>query len=216
MNALFRVLIALLTPLIFLSCGTPPSLNESAISDCRAIFKVRADSFRSAAYLIDLRVNNAGKKYSVMTELVFSGDSIGLYGRGYLGRGAFKGYIIRDTIVLYFASENEYYSTTLTRLDLSGDCARGGEAMLFALSLLSGWTDPAMDRDSLRVVGNWASYKMGRFTGTLLLTRQGYPRSEVLTDNSCHDSINISYGLFESDFPFYQTLEFVAYSLQVG
>jgi hypothetical protein len=208
MKALSSAIILLPAFILCLSCGAPPPLTESALADYRAVAKARSDSLRSAAYLIDLRVNNAGEKFSVMTELVFSGDSVGLYGRGYLGRGAFKGNIIGDTVRLYFAAEDEYFMTTLTHLDSAGDCARGGEALLSALSFLSGRKSGRVGRDSLQIAGSWATYRAGRFSGRLRLNKQGVPRSEVLVDALCHDSMTITYGLFNDKFPYYQPFEF--------
>ena len=74
---------------------------------------MRARQFQSAAYLIDLRINDNGRKFSVSTELYFSGDSIGFYGRGYLGKGAFKGNVINDIVTVYFKSRNEYFTAPL-------------------------------------------------------------------------------------------------------
>jgi hypothetical protein len=77
---------------------------------------------RGDAYLFDIKINRDGKKNSVRLEVFHSGDSLGIFARGYLGKGVLKGLILPDSAVMYFPGQDEFYSGSL--IDLIGDdCA---------------------------------------------------------------------------------------------
>ncbi len=194
-----------LTLLVFSSCTIlPPIEEEQGQIDYFRLTRMRARQFQSAAYLVDLRINDNGKKFSVATELYFSGDSVGFYGRSYLGKGAFKGNVINDMVTIYFKSRNEYFSAPLAEIQMGADCARPGEVLLYVFSLLSCKKSESLTDNIAVPVGREISYMDGRFDRTVRLKKKIYPLKEKLIDPICGDSIVIKYGSFNRRFPFYK------------
>ena len=195
----------ILVTAVVIGCAPTPPLDEAAVSAYRQVKHARAEQLHSAAYLIDVRINDQGNKYSVTTELYVAGDSVGFYGRGYLGRGAFKGRIIDDTATIYFEREQEYFSAGADQLRSDADCARPGEVVLYLMSLLSGRDDASSEKKVNRS-GRRLADSLGRFLRTVELTGDKYqlPKSEMLVDSTCRDSITISYDSRGSSFPYYQ------------
>jgi hypothetical protein len=197
-----RVLFICGVAIIVASCAPPPPPV-----DYEAIRRQRADVFQSAAYLIDLRVDDHGRKFSVTTEVYFSGDSVGFYGRGYLGKGAFRGHIIDDTVTMYFAGENEYYSAPMAQIGADAGCAAPGEVLLFALSLLSGSERAITGGGAIHSDPGEISFADGRYQRRISLDASGFPESETLVDPDCGDSIAIRYDGNNRRFPFYKVQE---------
>ncbi|MDD4051720.1 MAG: hypothetical protein PHR28_07480 [candidate division Zixibacteria bacterium] len=204
-----RPLVVILAAGCLLSCGTPPPLDEATVSAYRQLQAARVDQFRSAAYLIDLRVDDAGTKFSVSTELYFSGDSVGFYGRGYFGRGAFKGNIIDGQITVFFDSRNEYFAMSEEQLRAGADCAEPGEVLLYMMSLFSGRHRAGDDLVLVSAAKRKAQYSEGRYEGTVTLAgnQREYPMREILVNSPCGDSITFAYSSFRAKFPFYQITE---------
>jgi len=198
--------------LFLASCAPPPPIDKNTLEDYRLIARLRDRQFHSAAYLLDLRVDDAGRKFSVKTEIYVSGDSVGIYGRGFLGKGAFKANVIDDVVTIYFASENEYFTGPLAELDAGGDCAAPGEVMLCALSLLTAKDAVAATRDVLYPTRNEIRYRSGRFDRTVRLDPRGYPESEKLIDPACGDSIVVTYADPSRQFPFFKTQDVLYYN----
>jgi len=204
-----RPLLVILAAGFDLSCSAPPPLSDADLSAFRQLQAARADQFRSAAYLIDLRVNDSGNKFSFSTELYFSGDSVGFYGRGYFGKGAFKGTIIDGLVTLYLDGRNEYFVTREEKLLTETACAEPGEVLLYMLSLFSGRHRAGDDLLLVSAAKRTARYLDGRFAGTVSLAgkQRQYPMREWLVSPACGDSITLAYGSFRSEFPFYQISE---------
>ncbi len=174
----------------------------------------RAKTFRSAAYLIDLRINDDGRKFSITTEAYFSGDSAAFYGRGYVGKGAFKGSIINGVVTIHFKSENEYFTGPIGTLGNGAECSQPGEVLLYVLSLLSGQNmhDNNTDRSSLTKSGNKLNFLDGRFDHTVWLKQKLHPKKEMLIDSHCGDSIVINYTGHSRQHPFYKTQDVLYHS----
>jgi hypothetical protein len=163
--------------------------------------------------LIDLRIDNSGEKYSMTTELYFTGDSVGLYGRGYLGKGAFKGQIIQDMAMVYFSSSNEYYTSSLSAPEARGaECAAPGEVLLSVLSLLGGKIGIPESEGAIYPSRRQLRFKTGRFDRTVRINDKGFPESEKFIDAACGDSIVINYYMHSREFPFYQVTDLLYYS----
>jgi len=73
------------------------------------------------AYLFDLKIYNNGKKNSVRLDLYRKEDSLAIYARGYLGKGVLKGQINKDSILIFFPTENQFYSGKINKL-LKDNC----------------------------------------------------------------------------------------------
>jgi len=199
--------------ILVISCAPPPPISDATRSSYELISAMRQERFRSAAFLIDLRVNNSGERYSVTTELYFSGDSVGLYGRGYLGKGAFKGRIIEDVATIYFSSSNEYYSSPLS--DAGGietGCATPGEALLSVLALLAGKGAIPDGGGIVYPSRQELRFMSGRFERTVRINDKGFPESEKFIDAACGDSIVINYYMHSREFPFYHVTDMLYYS----
>jgi len=170
----------------------------------------------SAAYLIELRLNDAGKKATVQTELYYSGDSVGFYGRAYLSKGAFKGNIIEDYMTVYFPRDNEYYQGTLDDLKSSSECPGPGENLMMLLAMING---QRLYNDEIQSPPNQygkreIAYKSGRFERSVKMKAfiRGWPDREMLIDPLCGDSVVIKYCWHDEDFPYYQIENILYYN----
>ncbi len=178
----------------------------------------RIVAFKSAAYLLDLRINDNGNKFTVTTELYFSGDSVGFYGRGYFGKGTFKGNIINDLATIYFRSENEYYEEMIGDFNSGVDCADASEVLIYVLSRLgsgnrkSGGGESSDLIDRVAVAKNEFKTEAGRFDRYLKLNKRGIPIRDKLIDPICGDSIVFKYYDQKREFPFYKMENFLYYN----
>ena len=203
---MFRLFGVIILVVVVLSCAPPRPIDEGATAAYRQLYAARAEQLSSAAYLVDLRLTSGGRKYSVTTELYYSGDTIGIHGRGLFGKSAYRGRLIDDTAVVYFPAENQYFSAPLVTDERFDSCDRSGEVLLYVLSLLGGASgDTAVS--SIRPSSEWGKYQSGRFDIQVRLTDKGYPRQEIRVDHQCGDSIAITYRSEESRFPFYRPHE---------
>ncbi|MEZ5359578.1 MAG: hypothetical protein R3F48_12235 [Candidatus Zixiibacteriota bacterium] len=213
-----KLIVPYLGVLLLLFACTPKNHTkvkpEHGSFDYFALTQQRAKLFQSAAYLIDLRINDAGTKYSITTEVYVSGDSTAFYGRGYVGKGAFKGHVVNDVATIYFRSENEYYSGPLGNLGNGAECSSPGEVLLYVLSLLS--SSNSIDKSNppvgLKTKKNAIEYLDGRFDHTIRLEDGLFPKKEILVDKTCRDSIVINYMDAGRSFPFYKVEDALYYS----
>jgi len=74
------------------------------------------------AYSFNARLYQKSKPTSFKLELYQTDSLLGLSGRGYLGKGALKGVITRDSINIYFPASKEYLSESLIDLLQCSDC----------------------------------------------------------------------------------------------
>lgn len=193
-----------LTVFFLSSCTAPPVTDEKASTE--SLCSKRAQEIRSVAYVIDLRFNDGGKKYSTVTELYFQGDSVGFYGRGYFGKGSFKGKIIDDTVTVYFPSQRQYFVGAVADSNYSEDCFAPRAVVPYFLSLLSGLH--AIDRGSIDAGGRsiTASYGHDRFARIVHWSGKSQicPKREELIDPCCGDTVVISYSSCGRHFPYYK------------
>lgn len=77
---------------------------------------------RAEAYSFNARLKRDGKPTTIKLELYHADTVIGLAGRAYLGKGALKGRLTADSLVVYFPSTNEYVSEALADLGNASDC----------------------------------------------------------------------------------------------
>jgi hypothetical protein len=74
------------------------------------------------AFLFDARLWRDGKPTSFRLELYQADTIAGLAGRGYLGKGALKGRITTDSMIVYFPSTNEYLRESIPGILGSIEC----------------------------------------------------------------------------------------------
>ena len=80
------------------------------------------------AFLFDARLWRDGKPTSFRLELYQADTIVGLAGRGYLGKGALKGRMTADSMIVFFPSTNEYIRETIAGVLGSIECAGAGRA----------------------------------------------------------------------------------------
>jgi hypothetical protein len=104
--------------LIVLGCqGGPPYQASENRTVSKADNKIQVE-----AYLFDARLKRDGKPTSVRLRLLDRGNLMALGGRGYLGKGALKGWLSEDSISVYFPSTNEYLYESINSLIDSSVC----------------------------------------------------------------------------------------------
>ena len=74
------------------------------------------------AYLFDVKIYREGKKKSTRLDVYRNADSMSFYARAYLGKGVMKALLTRDSALVYFPTENQYYAGPLNALVTNG-CA---------------------------------------------------------------------------------------------
>ncbi len=81
------------------------------------------EKVKAAAYLFDARVRRHGKPTSFRLEVYQTDTMLALAGRGYLGKGALKGWLTKDSIKVFFPSTDEYLYESVNALFASSRCA---------------------------------------------------------------------------------------------
>jgi len=74
------------------------------------------------AYLFDTKTYREGKLTSVRLEVFWTDSVIALGGRAYLGKGALKGRLTRDSLTIYFPTRKEYLDKPIHEALASSDC----------------------------------------------------------------------------------------------
>jgi len=108
------ILLPLLVMALAVACTTPPKSGNESGSNVK---------ISGEAYLFDARLWRDGKPTSFRLHIYQTDTLIGLGGRGYLGKGALKGWVSADSILVYFPSVDEYLYEDMAELISSFDCA---------------------------------------------------------------------------------------------
>lgn len=122
-------------------CGGPKTGPAEEVSELPE-FDLTAD-----AYLFDARVYRDKKPASVRLEIYYTDSLVGLGARAYLGKGALKGWLTEDSLLVYFPASNEYVYEPIATL-LESDRCPGSSVRVPLAGLLS--TTP----DSLNLAGD--------------------------------------------------------------
>lgn len=126
-------------------CGRPRTGGET--SD-RAEADLREDVI-AEAYLFDARVKKDDKPTSVRLEIYRTDTLLAFNGRGYLGKGAFRGIVRNDTLLAYFPTIDEFTHEPVADLLGSLSCPAGLER--FDLDALFERTPDSVGLDDLVV-----------------------------------------------------------------
>ncbi len=78
------------------------------------------------AYLFDVKINDHGRKRSTRLDIYVKPDTLAMFARVYLGKGALKALITKGRSLVYFPTENEYFSGQLGDL-VDNKCIRNME-----------------------------------------------------------------------------------------
>ena len=144
-------------------CGRPRTGSEQA----ERVSERVPDEVVAEAYLFDARVTRAGKPTSVRLEVYRTDSVIALNGRGYLGKGAFRGSLEHDTLVVYFPTTDEYAIEPVAELFASLACSVGLQE--FPLAKLFVHTPDSIDLGAVAVVADYRNTDRPEFA----LSRDG-------------------------------------------
>ena len=84
------------------------------------------------AYLFDVKLRRNGKPTSFRLDIYQTDSAVAMYGRGYFNKGAFRGILTDDSLLINFPSSKEYLRESIESLFQSFDC----EKDLIAVNLL--------------------------------------------------------------------------------
>lgn len=117
---------------------------------------------RAEAYSFNSRLRRQGKPTTFKLEVYQTDSLLGLSGRGYLGKGALKGWVTSDTIKVYFPSTNELLYEPLIAVTGSGECEfpLGG---LSVLDLFAQLPDSVLAGTKLMVNADYSNPKRPNF-----------------------------------------------------
>ncbi len=146
--------------LLFFLAGCAGSYNEPPGSENtnRELKK----KVRGEAYLFDARLRRQGKPTSFRLEIYRYDDITALSGRGYLGKGALKGVIQNDTILVYFPMTHEYVEETIGSIIASTPCPEG-IPYLNIMKLLTTLPDSLQDFEHVEITANYLNPKRPEF-----------------------------------------------------
>ncbi len=137
------------------------------------------------AYLFDVKIFQKGKKNSIRLDIYRSGDSLALFARGYLGKGVLKGIIFPESLLVYFPTENEFYSGNIIDV-INGECAESFPFEKIIVDLFRK-TPPEIEE----VYGNFYIN---------IKKETGREREYELASKKCPESIDIKYDYEEDRF----------------
>ena len=108
-----------LVPLAFLltACGGGSNLQPGDEQSGTAVGDVNAE-----AYLFDAQVTRDKKQTSFRLDIYQTDSIIAITGRGYLGKGALRGWLRSDSIRVIFPSTKEYLYEAVDQLFKGFDC----------------------------------------------------------------------------------------------
>jgi len=105
---------------VIVGCGGPPQRQRNiSLSE-----KIPPQKITAEAYLFDAKIKRRGKINSFRLEVFQADWGLAIGGRGYLGKGAFKGVITSDSLLVYFPMSNEYLYEPIDKLMQSFDCTK--------------------------------------------------------------------------------------------
>lgn len=108
---------------LLLLCLASCAGNRQTISQQEQIIEMGEGDIRVDAYLFDCRLKRNGKLNSFRLDLFVTDSMAAFYGRGYLGKGVFRGVLRNDSLYVLFPTTHEYLMEAVPTLLHSGDCA---------------------------------------------------------------------------------------------
>lgn len=121
------------------------------------------EKVKGEAYLFDVKLERDGKPTSFRLEIYHTDSITAFSGRGYLGKGALKGIIDNDSVLVYFPVSNEFfYESTASLLDLK-DCVNDLDN-LNLISLLKSLPDEKIMNSNIKINSNFEDTNEPQFT----------------------------------------------------
>jgi len=102
--------------------GCAGSVSNDKIGEESAAGSATSD-VTADAYLFDARLNRHGKPTSFRLELYCTDSLVGVAGRAYLGKGAVRGRVTRDSLDLYFPAANEFLRDSISKVFSKMSCS---------------------------------------------------------------------------------------------
>ena len=137
------------------------------------------------AFLYDVRVERDGRKNSARLDVYRQGDSLGIFARGYLGKGVLKGLVIPDSITIYFPTENEFYQGSIANL-LKSNCPDSAIFEKYLIELFA--------RIPSEIEPSFSDFYL------TILKETNRDRDYRLESKDCQESIELKYELREGRF----------------
>ena len=122
-------------------CGrrVRPATAEERPTDTKPNARVEA-----SAYLFDAKLRMDGKPRSFRLEVFLTDSVAALAGRAYLGRGALRGRLTTDSLLVYFPSRDEYVDESTVALLSASECLGIGDKVNL-LELFTSTPDEVLD-----------------------------------------------------------------------
>lgn len=159
MTHLTRILLSMTAlGLVFGCTSGPPSTGSDVETAPQYKVKIPVE-----AYLFDVAIKRHGKATSLRLD-VFDADSvIALGGRAYLGKGALRARLTKDSLIAFFPTSNEFLREDFSSFSISGE-NRSDFSKLGLLKLLKQPPDTGTMNDSMRVEFTQVSSSDTRWT----------------------------------------------------
>jgi hypothetical protein len=84
--------------------------------------KQKQEKVIADAYLFDAKINRHGKPTTLRLEMYAVGDTVYMYGRAYLGKGALHARLTADSLIAIFPTEKEFVADRVTEVISKGEC----------------------------------------------------------------------------------------------
>ncbi len=131
---IIRIFVLILISVILVSCSSGRKIQSGE----DAASHLNLPDVQVEAYLFDVKLRRNGKPTTVRLDLYQTDSVVAMYGRGYFNKGAFRGRITDDSMLIYFPSTNEFLNESIENLFLSFDC----ESELIGINLLGYFISP--------------------------------------------------------------------------
>ena len=139
-------ILILVVSVFLVGCGT--STQKDIITPEKK--KKRSNKIKAEAYLFDAKIRQHGKPTSVRLSFFQTDSVIAIAGKGYLGKGALKGWMNDDSILVVFPTMDEYLYESIDNLFSSFNCS--GDIPKFQLmSLFSSLPDDFLDANDAHI-----------------------------------------------------------------
>jgi len=147
---------------VFLCAGMAVLLSGCYATGKRSLEQSAEVKIVAEAYSFNARLWRDGKPTTFKLELYQTDSLIGLSGRGYLGKGALRGWVRSDSIKVYFPSTNELLYESLDALVGASSCPLP-LASLDLLALMSKPPDSIALEEGLLVDSDYDAGDRARF-----------------------------------------------------
>lgn len=139
-------LIFVMLCILFIGCGKAYKSDLAAEPSSTQQQKLKCEAF-----LFDARITRDNKYNSFRLELYQTDSLIGISGRGYLGKGALKGWVSRDSLLVYFPTTQEFVRDANNDVWKSFKCI-GDEKQLNIFDLITRLPEDVVSKDMFQLV----------------------------------------------------------------